>query len=125
MARILLLDDDEVLLFTLEQTLIDAGHAVTAAVDGAVGAQLLKTKKFDLLLTDIYMPNRDGLETIISAHRDTPDMGVIGMSGALRLSSICLELAKRIGAHRTLTKPFSTEQMLEAVDSVLARNQTP
>lgn len=123
MARILIIDDDETLLTTLEQFLRAAGHAVVTASDGAKAAKLFRAEPFELILTDIVMPNREGLETIIELRREFPDVGVIAMSGGVARSKLYLELAAELGAHRTLAKPFAPLQLAEAIaDTIRARD---
>ena len=118
MARILIIDDEEALLATLRQLLIASGHVVVTATDGLKAAQLFRAEPFDLILTDIVMPNREGLETIITLHREFPKVGVIAMSGSSGHSKIYLDLARRLGAHRTLAKPFTPQELKEAVTAV-------
>ena len=120
MARILIIDDDEALLFTLEATLIAAGHTVATATDGLEAAKLFRFEPFEIILTDIIMPNREGLETIITLHREFPQVGVIAMSGGVSNSKIYLDLAARLGAHRTLSKPFAPGQLATAIADTLA-----
>ncbi len=120
MARILIIDDDEPLLMTLEQVLLAIGHAVVTAGDGLQAAKLFRAEPFELILTDLVMPNREGLETIIELHREFPDVGVIAMSGGVTLSKTYLAMAARLGAHRTLSKPFTPGQLTQAIDEALA-----
>jgi len=125
MADILLLDDDIELLRTMETVLSEAGHVVWTASDGAEGEKLLASQEFDLVVTDIYMPGRDGLEIILDMRVRSPEIGIIGISGGGVLSSECLDLAKRAGAHHTLPKPFSVDEFLTAVGMVLHRDSSP
>ena len=122
MARILIIDDDESLLFTLGQLLAAAGHAVTTAPDGLEAAKLFRAEPFELIITDIIMPQREGLETIITLRRDFPDVGVIAISGCAIQSKTYLAMAARLGAHRTLAKPFTPQQLTSAIaDTLVAR----
>jgi CheY-like chemotaxis protein len=120
MARILVIDDDETLCATLEQLLAEAGHAVVTATDGLKAARLFRAEPFHLIITDIIMPNREGLETVIELHRDFPDTGVIAMSGGVAMSRTYLSMAARLGAHRTLAKPFTPQQLHAAIGETLA-----
>jgi len=122
MAEILVLDDNEELLQTMELVLSGVGHLVWIARDGSEGQKLLSTQEFDLVVTDMYMPGRDGLEIIMQIRTHAADTGIIGISGGSNLSAECLDLAKRAGAHCTLAKPFSVEQLLAAVKAVLNRD---
>jgi DNA-binding response OmpR family regulator len=119
MARILIIDDDEVFLSAVGQLLAAAGHAVVTANDGLKGEKLFSAEPFEVILTDIVMPNREGLETIIRLHRDFPEVGVIAMSGGVASSRTYLELAGRLGAHRVLSKPFSSDELLATIAEVI------
>ena len=123
MSRILVLDDDAELLSTLEQVLVEAGHEVSCALDGLRGERLLRDEVFDLVITDIFMPNKDGLELIMNLNRGSSNIGILAISGDAQLSATCLDLAERTGAHQTLSKPFSAHQLLEAVESALRRSK--
>ncbi len=119
MARILVIDDDEILLGILELALTAAGHAVTTAGDGLQAALLFRAEPFDVIVTDIMMPNREGIETVITLHRDFPEIGIIAMSGGASTSKLYLGIVARLGAHRTLAKPFTPQLLEEAVAGVL------
>lgn len=115
MARILVIDDDETLLGTLEPLLASSGHAVVTATDGLKAAKLFRAEPFEIILTDIVMPNREGLETIVALHKEFPEIGVIAMSGGSTASKAYLAMAARLGAHRTLAKPFTPQQLADAI----------
>jgi DNA-binding response OmpR family regulator len=120
MARILVVDDDVSVLCMIEAVLTGAGHSVVTATDGQMAAKLFRAEPFDVIVTDIVMPNREGLETIVELRRDFPDVPVIAMSGGTLNSGIYLGLAKRLGAKLTLAKPFPTQELVEAVAAVQA-----
>ncbi|MEO6003831.1 MAG: response regulator [Opitutus sp.] len=130
MSRILVIDDDELLLTTIAHVLTVGGHAVATATDGVKASKLFQAEAFDLILTDIVMPNRDGLETVMTLRRDFPKVAVVAMSGGAALSSFIersktyLELAAQLGAHRTLAKPFSPQQLKAAIAEALAASGT-
>ena len=115
MARILIVDDDATLLLALEDVLLSQGHEVVTASDGHQAAKLFQAEPFELLLTDLVMPNREGIETIIELRRDFPGMVVIAMSGGTDNSKMYLKCAERLGAYRTLAKPFTTETLNQAI----------
>jgi CheY-like chemotaxis protein len=119
MARILIIDDDEAFLSAVEQLLTAAGHAVVTASDGLKAEKLFTAEPYEVILTDIVMPNREGLETVIRLRRDFPDVGVIAMSGGVANSRTYLELAGRLGAHRILSKPFSSAALLSTIAEVM------
>jgi DNA-binding NtrC family response regulator len=121
MPSILIIDDDEHLRSMLEQTLERAGYTTVAVGDGKEGLRLQREAPADLVLTDLIMPEKDGLETILEIRRIFPKGKIIAMSGGGRYGSQdFLPIAKRLGAARTLEKPFTREALLETVREVLA-----
>lgn len=120
MAPILLIDDDEQLRKMVEAMLTAAGHVVTTAGDGEEGVQRFRAKPADLVITDLVMPNEEGSETIRKLRSDHPDLGTIVMSGGASFSGIWLAMAAKLGATRTLPKPFTIPQLTETVAAVLA-----
>jgi DNA-binding NtrC family response regulator len=121
MARILVVDDDEILRSTLEQLLTIEGHDVVTAPDGLVAERVFRAEPFHLIITDIIMPNQEGVETVVTLHREFPNVGVIAMSGGVAMSQNYLAMAARLGAHYTLAKPFTPQQLKDAIDETLAR----
>jgi DNA-binding NarL/FixJ family response regulator len=98
-----------------------AGHEVVTARDGhgAVGAAT--AANFDLMITDLIMPDKEGIETIIELRKKHPSLKIIAMSGGGRGSAAdYLEIATQVGAAGTLSKPFSTQTFLDAVNKALA-----
>jgi CheY-like chemotaxis protein len=125
MARIIIIDDEDELRSMLRQMLEQAGHEVTEAVNGAEGIQSYERDRHDLIITDIIMPEKEGVETIIALRRADPDLPIIAISGGGRLEATdFLTMTKKLGARRTLSKPFRRDQLLEAVDECLAENET-
>ncbi len=120
MARILLIEDDDALRGVIAQSLAHAGHEVLQAADGRQGVDLFHASEFDLVLTDLVMPGKEGVETIIELRRENPTQRIIAMSGGMLRSKLYLDLAGRLGAQRTLAKPFMPQELLGAVDEVLA-----
>lgn len=120
MARILLIDDDDALREILAMALTEGGHVVTPARDGQQGVELFRLEPADLIITDLIMPGREGIETITTLRRDRPDLPIIAISGGMTNSDFYLKLAAGLGARRTLAKPFSTAELLSAVTEVLA-----
>ena len=124
MARILIIDDEDELRSMLRRMLEQAGHQVTEAVDGAEGIKLYEQDRPDLIITDIIMPEKEGVETIIALRRADPDLPIIAISGGGRLEATdFLTMAKKLGARRTLSKPFRRDQLLEAVGDCLAGDE--
>ncbi len=123
MARILIIDDEDELRSMLRQMLEQAGYEVTEAVNGAEGIQLYEQDTHDLIITDIIMPEKEGVETIIALRRADPDLPIIAISGGGRLDATdFLTMTKKLGARRTLSKPFRRDQLLEAVGECLAKD---
>ena len=121
MARILLVDDDELLRKALSLTLEKMGHQVHEARNGNEALLLFAAEPPDVVLTDIIMPEKEGLETILELKRLHPAVKIIAMSGGGRASNIdYLKIAKQMGVVRTLTKPFSPEAMAAAIAEVMA-----
>ena len=118
MATILIVDDSPSIRMFLEQTLVAAGHEVVTAPDGRHGLATLRTRSFDLLITDIFMPETDGIETIRTARQAGILPRVIAISSKDSIMNL-LPAAKMLGAMRTIQKPFTTEQLKEVVAAVL------
>lgn len=118
MPSILLIEDDDFFRDTLAIALTERGYTVTQAADGAKGVKLFLATPTDLVLTDIVMPNQEGVETIETLRRDHPKLGIIAMSGG---PPLYLRVAGAIGANRTLPKPFDLPTLLAAITEVLAQ----
>jgi DNA-binding response OmpR family regulator len=117
MARVLIIEDDPELVDWLTEALSMAGHHVSHARNGAQGLQLLCRIVPDLVILDIVMPEKDGLEVLQDLYgRAAPK--IIAISGAPPPWRV-LDTAERLGAQRTLSKPFSQRQLVEAVNEVL------
>lgn len=120
MARILVIDDEDQTRNMLLQVLQRAGHEVVTARDGSEGLQLYHTTLADLIITDILMPEKEGLETIIELRREFPNVKIIAMSGGGHKGNLnFLQAAKRLGAQRTLQKPFHLQEVIQLVTEVL------
>ncbi|HEV7681333.1 MAG TPA: response regulator [Pyrinomonadaceae bacterium] len=121
MANILLVDDEEQLRSMLRVVLEEAGHVVQEASDGQKALESFKNQQPDVVVTDLVMPNKEGIETILELRRIRRDVRIIAMSGGGRNNANdYLALAKRFGACVTLTKPFANKEMIEAVNAALA-----
>ena len=122
MARILLIEDEEISRYAVCQILENAGHEVTEAENGNEGIALQKAQPFDLIVTDIIMPEKEGVETIIELKRDYPTLPIIAISGGGRTRNLdFLALAKQYGADDVLAKPFSEEELVQCVDACLEK----
>ena len=121
MASILLVDDDPLLRTTLAFALEQKGYAVTEAVDGDDALRRFRLTPTDLVITDLVMPNKEGIETIIEFRREFPSVGIIAISGGpAHNAPLYLTVAGRLGALRTLQKPFTLDRLLSAIRDVLA-----
>lgn len=119
-AHILVIDDDPLIRDTLREVLESAGHTVTEAANGKEGVEQYRRSSADLVITNIVMPEMDGLEVTRKLHGVRPELPVIAISGYdPRDRSGYLSLAREYGAGRTLTKPLDREQILEAVQDLL------
>lgn len=120
MARILLIEDDEMLRTCLRDLLEFAGHEVVEAADGQEGLDRFQTGPVDLVVTDLVMPKREGLSLILEVRQDYPKTKIIAISGGGRIGKHqLLEVAKSYGADRTLLKPFKPKELFDAVDECL------
>ena len=124
MARILIIDDDDTLRGIIAKSLTHAGHTVSQANNGRKGVALFKSDPTDLVITDLVMPEQEGMETIKILHRDFPHTPIIAMSGGLDGSPLYLDLTRRLGAAITLTKPFTLQQLKLAIEEIFARPPT-
>ena len=121
MATILVIDDDEIVNGMLVQLLTEAGYAVLSAANGRKGLALVETAAFDLIVTDIVMPDKEGLETIIAIKKLNKAIPVIAVSGGGKNSAEeYLQYAQHLGADYTLKKPIDTGSFLAAVRECLA-----
>jgi DNA-binding response OmpR family regulator len=120
MARILIIDDDEQVLDMLYESLTREGYDVLRASNGEQGLRLYRQEPVDLIITDIIMPEKEGIETIIELRKDFPDVKIIAMSGGGRIvTKDYLHLAKIFGVQRTFKKPVAREQLLDAIKALL------
>jgi CheY-like chemotaxis protein len=121
-TKILIIDDNPDILQLYSRVLKQAGYEVVEASNGKVGTMLYRENPTDLVITDIVMPEKEGIETIRELRRDYPDAKIIAISGGgnAMASSTCLLLAERLGAQRTLMKPIKIAELLQIVAEVIA-----
>ena len=119
---IFVIDDDVAQLRAIGRILKHHGHDVVVARDGAAALRSLAVMPVDLLLTDIFMPEKDGLEVITAVKRKHPNVPIIAMSGGGTAASAAeiLTQASKIGARMILPKPFTEEELMAAVTEMLA-----
>jgi len=124
MARILVIDDEESMLAIMVRLLSIAGHDVESARDGTSGLSLLKQKDFHLVVTDLIMPGREGIETIIEIRKHNRTIPIIAISGGGKVgSNEYLPMALGIGADYAFPKPIDKEPFLAAVEECLSLRQ--
>ena len=124
MAKIIIVDDDAQLRDSLRKALQRAGHEAWTAEDGAVGLGLIREHAADLVITDILMPEKEGIETIQALRGEDPDLPIVAISGAgtAEEGGPLLD-AQLFGASATLAKPFSLQELLETVERVLPASE--
>lgn len=117
---ILIIDDDVSLAALVCRAVRRAGYRAEIAPDGRKGCALAMTLKPDLVLTDIWMAEQDGLETIMRLKRDLPDTKIIAMSGRPEMGQMkILPLALQLGAVQLLPKPFEQQRLFDAIELAL------
>ena len=122
MHTILLVDDDKEFRASIHRRLQLAGHNVLEACDGDEAIALLSRTSVDVVVTDVLMPRRDGLQTIQEIRTRWPALKIIAISGGGFLNAeLYLDLSVKLGATLALEKPFSCDELLTAMKGVLAR----
>jgi DNA-binding response OmpR family regulator len=120
-VRILVIDDDPVVRGMLVEMLRREGYDVDEAEDGRAGMRRFREQPAALVITDVVMPEQEGLETLMQLRHASPAVLVIAISGGGRVGpESYLNSARTLGANAILTKPFGREELLEAVNRVLA-----
>jgi DNA-binding response OmpR family regulator len=121
MARILVIDDEAQLRIMLRKILEIEGYQVADAPDGKVGMALCREESFDLVITDIIMPEKEGIEVIGELLDNFPKTKIIVISGGSRNLNAenLLVSAKKIGAHCVMSKPFEIDDLLNKVKQLL------
>jgi CheY-like chemotaxis protein len=122
MAKILLVDDDPMVRETIQHILVAEDHAVTTAEDGRRAVEVFKHAKFDLVITDIIMPEKDGIEIITELRRLQPGVRILAISGGGRIGNTdFLRIAERLGASATIAKPFDPDELIEKIADCLRK----
>jgi len=122
MAKILIIDDDEKIIDLLMVPLEKAGHKITAAPDGLKGLAHMSLDPADIIITDIVMPDVEGIEIIRKLRRDYPDKEIIAISG---YNINYLEAAAKLGAYQTFRKPFDVDEIVCCVNAILEEKPSP
>jgi CheY-like chemotaxis protein len=121
MPSILVVDDEEQVRQLIRATFEGAGYRVVEASNGKEALNQYRLAPTDLVVTDILMPDEDGLECISMLRRESPNVKIIAITGGSDLIGVLgfLDVAKMLGAHRTLQKPFEMKALLDAAASAL------
>jgi len=121
MSRVIVIDDDTELRAELAERLRDAGFEVSEATDGAAGLSLHRDRPADVVVTDIFMPGQEGMETVHELRSAYPDIKIVAISGGYaRLGKYdFVTAAKAIGADRFLRKPFKTAELVGTIRELL------
>ena len=122
--KILLIDDEPSVLSMVEKMLRFDGHEVVPANDGEEGMRLLAEEAdIELVITDLIMPNKEGIETIMEIRQVQPNVKILAMSGGGRGgANTYLSAAKSIGADATLSKPFLRQDLIDAVNNLKTKD---
>lgn len=119
---ILVVDDDAELCEVMKQVLEDHGDRVTCATDGMQASKAIAGADFDLVITDLIMPEKDGIQLMNEIRRKYPKMPVVAMSGGGHVPrEQYLRIARGLGAHAVLEKPFVNQALIDAVEQTLPR----
>ena len=120
MSRILVVDDDELARFTIREILTMAGHEIAEAESGDEAIKQQKEGAFDLIVTDIIMPGKDGVQTITELKQGDPNLVILAISAGGPLGDAeFLQRALDVGADDILAKPFSEDELVEKVSQCL------
>ena len=114
--KILVIDDDHLVRYALSKILSSNGYEVVTASDGRRGMVVLRIEHPDVVITDIIMPEQEGIDTIIQIQRERPGVKIIAISGGGRIRNIdFLEMAQSLGADDVLAKPFEVDELLSCL----------
>lgn len=120
MARILIIDDDAAVRRTMRMMVERMGHLAEEAEDGSVGLRLFREGGYDLVVTDLLMPEKEGIETILELREEDPEVPILAVSGGMVLDRTGpLADAEALGANASLTKPFAVVEFSRAIQGLL------
>jgi DNA-binding response OmpR family regulator len=124
--RVLIIDDDDLVRTTLSRTLVTVGYDVIEAIDGHDGLRKFRDGGIDLVITDILMPEKEGLETIRELRQSDSAVKIIAISGGDRTGSLrYLGMAAALGADDILAKPYRRQDLLAKIDAVMKARTGP
>lgn len=120
MANILIIDDDPLVLETFQIVIKELGHTTETAANGDIGLKAIGNGSFDLVISDVIMPDKDGLEVLMEAKQSYPDLKIVIVSGGGRISKEdCLDMAKALGADAVLEKPVTVDKLSAKINELL------
>ncbi|NNM04356.1 MAG: response regulator [Gemmatimonadetes bacterium] len=125
MSRILVIDDEEPVRQLISRALTQAGHEVVLAGDGVEGTRLFEESDFNLVITDLIMPEKEGIETILDLKGRYPEVKILVISGGLSFGGRSVDRAgplmdaEALGADASLAKPFDIKNLINKVESLL------
>lgn len=121
LMRILLVDDDDMSRRTIDQMLTRAGHEVTSTGSDSEALTLFRESSVDLIVTDLIMPDTDGLELIQELRKLDPKVRILAISGGGRVNANeYLTVARKFGAAGILAKPFSNQEFKDAINALMS-----
>lgn len=120
MKQILVIDDEPDILKLISKILEKAGYKVMTAENGRLADKLFNEHPFDLVITDIVMPQKEGLEIILQLKENSPDTKILAISGGGKIEfAEYLDAARATGAHAIVKKPFEISHLLNKVEQLL------
>jgi YesN/AraC family two-component response regulator len=123
MAHILLVDDEPLVVEALSSAMISKGHRVVTATNGSEGMERFAEATFDLVITDIIMPDKEGIEMIMEMRRQAPNTRIVAISGGGRTGNVeFLQMAKKLGAMTTLKKPIRLAELYTMLEQCLGKS---
>jgi YesN/AraC family two-component response regulator len=123
MANILLIDDEPLVIETLSNAITNKGHTVVTAANGVEGIKAFSEGHFDLVITDIIMPDKEGIELIMELKRHAPRVKIVAISGGGRTGNVeFLKMATKLGAIASLKKPIRLAEFYEVLDKCINRS---
>ena len=121
MSKILVIEDDSAVRLSLQMMLEDGGYEVQVAEDGEQGINYYREAPADLVITDLFMPKKEGIETISELRQDYPGVKIIAISGGgQHIPGGFLVFAKKLGAIHTFQKPVDNDELLQVIHTVLS-----
>lgn len=122
MSKVLIIDNDPMVCETLKLAAESAGHTVALAQNGHEGIAAFQRFQPDVVVTDILMPEKEGMETIVDLRRLSADVPILAISGAAPTGNISfLKIAQKLGANRSLSKPFAMEDFVAAIAALTSK----